>query len=105
MAPWEQGEMDQLGEVGSKRIMLRPRYARLSGEAMHPAGARPSKCTIIMRREAAQGFKGFLCNKELAERHPQNARTPAQGIQGFQRHGGECEFIRDSGDEVPGVGF
>jgi hypothetical protein len=57
-----------------------------------------------MRREAAREFKGFLWNNELSERHPQNARTPAQGIQGFQRQGGECEFIGDSEDEVPGGG-
>jgi hypothetical protein len=58
--------------------------------------------------EAARGFKGFLWNNELAERHPQNARTPAQGIQGFQgfqRQGGECGFIGDSEVEVPGVEF
>jgi hypothetical protein len=38
----------------------------------------------VMRREAARGFNGFLWNNELAERHPRNARTPAQGIHGIQ---------------------
>jgi hypothetical protein len=62
----------------------------------------------VMRREATRGFEGFLWNKELAERHPQNARTPAQGIQRFQGDsdaGRRCEFIGDSEDELPGVGF
>jgi hypothetical protein len=30
---------------------------------------------------------GFLSNNELAERHPQNAWTPAQGIQGDSEAG------------------
>jgi hypothetical protein len=31
-----------------KGLNARPRYARLSGEAIHPSGARPSKCIIIL---------------------------------------------------------
>jgi hypothetical protein len=53
----------------------------------------------IKRRETARGFKGFLRNNEFAERHRH------KGFKGDQRHGGECEFIGDSEDEVPGVGF
>jgi hypothetical protein len=37
--------------------------------------------------------------QELAERRPQNARTPAQGIQGRSEAGRRCEFIEDSEDE------
>jgi hypothetical protein len=63
-----------------------------------------------MRREAARGFKGFLSNKrKLAERHPQNARTPAQRdsrvSRGLRGRVEMCEFTEAFEDEVPGVGF
>jgi hypothetical protein len=47
-------------------------------------GSHPIPNWIRFVRESVSFVVSSAWNKELADRHPQNARTPSKGIQGFQ---------------------
>jgi hypothetical protein len=51
--------------------MRRPRYARLSGEAIHPSGSRPRKFIIIIWQVCARDVQGATSATEVTQEVPE----------------------------------
>jgi hypothetical protein len=60
--------MDLRERVGLKGALPQPRYARLSGEANQPSGARPSKGTIFQESFGASMLAGHLLSEVTPKR-------------------------------------